>query len=75
LNLLILKELKFQFGLYIENKYKHEKYSKLYKEYKHIYDLKELVEDQYVYLAKIIVNSKAYEYDEKIETIENQLFN
>jgi len=74
LNLLILKELKFQFGLYIENKYKHEKYSKLYKEYKHIYDLKELVEDQYVYLAKIIVNSKAYEYDEKIETIENQLY-
>jgi len=74
LNLLILKELKFQFGLYIENKYKHEKYSKLYKKYKHIYNLKELIEDQYVYLAKIIVNSKAYEYDDKIESIENQLY-
>lgn len=73
LNLLILKDLKFQYGIYIDNKYKHGKYSQMYLQYKHIYDLKSSVEDHYVYLANIIVNSKTYEYDSNIKAIERKL--
>jgi hypothetical protein len=52
LSLLILKDLRLAYGLFIDNKYKFEKHSKKYAEIKHIYDLKDQAEYYYIYFGQ-----------------------
>ncbi|MBT8231368.1 MAG: hypothetical protein HKO66_10965 [Saprospiraceae bacterium] len=70
LSLLILKDLKYYFGILAYNKYKYEKYVNQYIEVKHLYNLKEKAEDLFVRLGQLVTNSKSYIYDEKVKALE-----
>ena len=67
LSLLILKDLRLAYGLFIDNKYKFEKHSKKYTEIKHIYDLKDQAEYYYIYFGQLISKSKAYDFDTHVQ--------
>jgi len=73
LSLSILKELKFHYGLFNSNKYKYDKYSNLFSDQKEIYDYESLIEDYYLELARILLNTKNYTYDNHIIAIEEKL--
>lgn len=66
LSLIILKDLKLQYGLFLENKYKYNKYREEYYKLKNIYDLKEKAEDIYITLGRLVTKSKTYELNEEV---------
>ena len=66
LSLLILKDLRMEYGLYIDNKYKFEKYCKKYEEIKSIYDLKDQAEYYYIYFGQLVSKSKSYNFNDNV---------
>ena len=73
LSLLILKDLRFQYGLLIDNKYKFDKYTSMFEEMSQLFKLKCQIEDKYIVLGQILTKTKTYKYDESIAKIENEL--
>lgn len=68
LSLLILKDLKLEYGLFLHNKYKYTKYKTQYKLVKDIYNKKEKVEDLYIELGQMVTKTKAYEYNDIVKS-------
>ena len=70
MSLMILKDLKMHYGLYLHNKNKYEKYSKLYNETKAIYNYRETAEHLYTELGFLLQSKKSTIYNKEIELLE-----
>ncbi len=73
LSLFILKDLKYQYGIFIENEYKYKKYESEYYEVKRLFDLREKVDHIYIRIARIILKSKSYSFNEELKEFEQEL--
>ncbi len=73
ISFLVLKDLKFQYGLFIDNKYKYQKYSNQFVEISELLYIKIRSEDIYLILAREILNSNNYQYTTEIQQLEQEI--
>ena len=72
LSLIILKELKLYYGMFTNNRYKYNTYSKKYKDIQNLFLLKSAAEELYIKTGQYVTKSKSYEYNEEIKEIEKE---
>lgn len=75
LSLIIVRDLKKKYGILQYNRYKYNKYKELFEELKHTFDKLSIAEDYYTDLARIILHSKSYTYDESLKSLESRFNN
>jgi len=73
LSLMLVKELKLNFGVYRYNKQKHNKYLKLYPTLKKTYDLKEVFEELFASLGYKVSVDKSMTYNDEIQNTERKI--
>ena len=73
LSFLICKDLKFQYGIFLNNNYKYKKYSEQFNEISKLLNLRIRAEELYTEYARIILKTKNYEYNDEVQKLELSL--
>ena len=73
LSLVILKELKFQYGIFTSNKYKFQKYDSQYKEVKQLYDLRDEIDEIYIVIAQTVLQSRSLDTELDLDYLEKRI--